>query len=206
MRIVALRVVRPTIWPMAGNGAWFPAGAAFHRRQSNSASRGRTIRVPSIQWTGDREGLSLEQREDGVDGVSLLRPLVRAVTLDSCKAQRHAARIMGAGLNIVERDLDHQFGPHMHDMAVVADGQFLQALRLPLEHRVRHTLEGLSEHDEVPGCLIACTQMQVAEPAAAATMAPFGGKHDEVKRVGPLDLEPAGTAATRLIRCIERLG
>ena len=46
--------------------------------------------------------------------------------------------------------------------------------------------------------------MQVAEPTATPAAAPFGREHDEVERVGDLDLEPRGAAAAGLVGRRER--
>ena len=52
---------------------------------------------------------------------------------------------------------------------------------------------------------MAGAEVEVAEPAAAAAVAPLGGEHDEVERVHRLDLQPAGAAAAGGVGRVERL-
>jgi hypothetical protein len=93
---------------------------------------------------------------------------------------------MRAGLDVVEGDLDQELRPDAHDMAVVADGQRLELLRLPGKHLVGHALEGLAEHDEAAARRIVGAEVEVAQPAAPAPVAPFGGEDDEIERVRAL--------------------
>src|SRR5690606_9686571 len=80
-----------------------------------------------------------------------------------------------------------------------------QLLRLPLEHRVRESLERLAQHDVLARCRIERTEMQVRQFAGAPSMPPLRTEHDEIERVGTLDLEPARAAIARLVWRIERL-
>src|SRR5436309_2534121 len=66
------------------------------------------------------------QLPDGLDGIRLVRALVRAVAHDAREAQRQATRIRRARLDAVEGDLHHQLGPHVHHVPV--------ASRLTLDH------------------------------------------------------------------------
>src|SRR5262249_44611899 len=104
-----------------------------------------------------------------------------------------------------EWDVGEDVGGYGDRVVVATDGDFLQTLGLPGEHGIRHALECLAEHDEAAGGGIACTQVQVAEPAAPAAAAPFSRQHDEVESVGPFDLEPTRTARAGLVRRVERL-
>ena len=52
---------------------------------------------------------------------------------------------------------------------------------------------------------VARAEVQVRQPAVAPAVAPFGREHDQVERVRALDLEPAGAAAARFVRRVERL-
>ena len=56
-----------------------------------------------------------------------------------------------------------------------------------------------------PPASVARAEVDVAQPALPAAVAPLGGEHDEVERVRRLDLEPARPAASRLVRSVERL-
>src|SRR6185503_18510801 len=84
----------------------------------------------------------------GIDGIGVLGPLVRAIALHAREAQREAARVLRALLDVAELDLDHQLGAQLHDPVVAAGLASEELARLPFEHRVGHALEGLAEHDE----------------------------------------------------------
>ena len=58
------------------------------------------------------------QRAHGLDRVGLVRALVGSVALHAREAQRQAAGVLRARLQVVERDLDHQLGPHVHGVGV----------------------------------------------------------------------------------------
>src|SRR5439155_11560153 len=75
----------------------------------------------------------------------------------------------------------------------------------PLEDLVRHALERLAEHHETTRG-VARSQVQVREPSAPPAVAPFGREHDEVEGVGPLDLQPSGTARAGFIGRVQVLG
>jgi hypothetical protein len=49
-------------------------------------------------------------RSDRVDGVRLLRTLVRPVALEPPESQRQATGILGTGLNIIEGHFDDKLG------------------------------------------------------------------------------------------------
>ena len=57
-------------------------------------------------------GFPRPEGADCVDGVRLGGGLVRPVPQHAGEPQRHPARVPRAGLHPVERDLDHQLGPH----------------------------------------------------------------------------------------------
>ena len=90
---------------------------------------------------------------------------------------------MRARLHVVERDLDHQLGPHVDGVAVARDLAREELLGLPGEHLVGHALEGLAEHHEAAGRRVARAEVQVREPALAPAVAPLGREHDEIERV-----------------------
>ena len=60
------------------------------------------------------------QRPHRLDRVGLVGALVGAIALDAREAQREAAGILRALLQVVERDLDDELGPHVHGVAVAA--------------------------------------------------------------------------------------
>ena len=68
--------------------------------------------------------------------------------------------------------------------ALVAEREPLQRLGLPREQLVGQPLERLADHHERA---VAATgaEVQVAQPATAAAVAPLGGEHDEVERCAP---------------------
>ena len=82
-------------------------------------------------------------------------------------------------------------------MPALLDRELLQPLGLPREHLVGQALERLAEHHEAVAVGRARAQVQVAQPALAAAVAPLGGEHDQVERVARLDLQPARAAAAR---------
>src|SRR5215211_8075942 len=118
--------------------------------------------------------------------------------LDAREPERHAARVAWACLQAVERHLDHQLGPNVHDDALPRGLEPEEALGLPGKHLVGHPLEGLAEHDE-PAVRIAGAEVEVAEPSVATPVAPLGGQDDQIERMCALDLEPAGAAPAGLI-------
>src|SRR5207245_9497655 len=76
---------------------------------------------------------------------------------------------------------------------------------LPREHLVGHALEGLAEHREAAALDVAGAEMQVAERAAAAAVAPLRREHDEVERARALHLEPRLAAPAGSVRAGQRL-
>ena len=115
---------------------------------------------------------------------------------------------MRALLQPVERDLHHELGANVHDVAVVlAPRLSRQQLRsLPAQQLVREPLERLAEHDVTTGRGVARAEPEVREQPLTPPRAPLGREHDEVERVRRLDLEPARTAAASLVGRAERLG
>src|SRR5439155_11788860 len=95
-----------------------------------------------------------------------------------------------APLHAVESDLDDQRRLRANRPLLARALEVEQPLRLPGEHLVGEALEGLADHDEAAVHRVARAEMQVAEPAAPATVPPFGGQHREVERDGRLPLEP----------------
>src|SRR5438046_34596 len=121
-----------------------------------------------MAWTGllGRTRSALVQVPHGRDAVRRIRPFVRPVALDSCETQRHAARILPAGLDTVERDLDDELRAHVHGMGVATGLERQELVSLPRKHLVRHSLERLPEHDEptLPRAG-ASAEVEVREPA-----------------------------------------
>src|SRR3989454_12819233 len=64
---------------------------------------------------------------------------------------------------------------------------------------VRHPLERLAEHDESARVRVAGAEVEVREAAAATTVAPLGGEHDQVERLRRLHLEPGRAARPRVV-------
>src|SRR5437867_12843209 len=80
----------------------------------------------------------------GVDRVCFVGTLVVAVAQHAGEAQCHATGVARRALDAVERDLDDLLGTDMHDVPVGrAVSEVEEPLRLPVEHLVRHALEGL---------------------------------------------------------------
>src|SRR5438046_9172532 len=71
------------------------------------------------------------QLPDGLDGIRLVRALVRAVAHDAREAQRQAARIRRARLDPVEGDLHQQLGPDMHHVSVESRLELERHRRMP---------------------------------------------------------------------------
>src|SRR5262245_22424979 len=95
--------------------------------------------------------------------------LVAAVALYASGAGRAPARILRAGLDVVERDFGDDLRPHEHDVLVARDFDLEEALRLPREHLVGQTLERLAEHDEAAALGVAGTEVQVAQRTCTAS-------------------------------------
>src|SRR5215471_10503284 len=123
---------------------------------------------------------------DRLDRVRVARGLVVAIADHAREAQREATRIATARLQLVERDLDHELRPYVHDVVacVEVERERLEPLRLPREHLVGEPLERLAEHHEA--VVAARAEMQITEPASAPAVAPFGCEHHEVERVRDL--------------------
>src|SRR5437588_7138756 len=122
---------------------------------------------------------------DGLDGVSVFGLLVVPISYHARKSECQAARIVRAVLQTIERDFDDELRPDVDDVPFPAHLDLLEPLRLPREQLVRHALECLAEHYEAP-VWIAGAEVQVRQPAVAAAVAPFGGEHDEIERIGLL--------------------
>ena len=88
---------------------------------------------------------------------------------------------MRAFLEVVERNLDDELGPHVDGERVTRDLQLQELLGLPGEHVVGQSLERLAEHDEAAALRVPGAEVQVAQRAAAAAVSPFGGEHDQVQ-------------------------
>ena len=91
-------------------------------------------------------------------------------------------------------------------MAVTRFLQLQEPGGLPGEHLVGHPFERLAEHYEPAGCLVARAEMQVAEPALAASVPPLGRQDHEIEGSYRFDLEPVPPALSGLVRRVERLG
>src|SRR5207248_10043785 len=95
----------------------------------------RSARLPrdtSSRWMRSASELGRVQGTHGLDRVRLLRPLVGAIALDAGEAQRQAAGVLRAFLQIIERDLHHQLRPDMNGVVVAAALACEQLARLPI--------------------------------------------------------------------------
>src|SRR4051812_44516292 len=137
---------------------------------------------------------------NGLEGIGLRGVLVRAVTFHACKAQREAALVTGADLDLVERYLDHQLGFDVNGVTITSDLELQQLRGLPFEHLVGESLEGLAEHRVATFLGVARAQMKIAKPALAASVAPFRGEDHEIERTSALDFEPALSARSGCVR------
>jgi hypothetical protein len=140
---------------------------------------------------------------DGVDRVGVFGLLIRAVALDAGKAQGEPAGIMRARLDVIEGDLDHELRLDINRVSVAGDRELTQLGGLPRQHFVRHALEGLSQHHKRARARVSCPEVQVAEPAGAPAVAPFGGDHHEIEGSCGLDLEPGATARARVVGSVQ---
>ena len=113
---------------------------------------------------------------------------------------------MRAVLQPIERDFDDQLRAHVDDDPVAVGLDLLEPLGLPVEQLVGHALECLAEHHEAVVGGIAGAEVEVGKLAVAAAVAPLGGQHDEVQRVGLLDLEPRAAPAAGLVCGLKTLG
>src|SRR3954453_2592180 len=82
----------------------------------------RRLRAPQSPGTGRSRSvcrlIEHSMGEDRLQRVRLGGGLVLAIADDPGEAQRDAARIARGGLDAVERDLDHQLGPHVDHVAL----------------------------------------------------------------------------------------
>src|SRR5690606_35985262 len=88
--------------------------------------------------TSSRARSAFEERAHGRERVGLLVALVGPVALDAREAQRHAARVARARLELLVGDLDDQLGAYVHDVAVAAELARAELAGLPLEQSVAH--------------------------------------------------------------------
>src|SRR4029450_12182953 len=128
----------------------------------------RPSRSPRIGPRGARM-----DRPHGLDRVGLLRTLVRAVALPPGEPQSKAGWVPRAALHPVEGHLHDQLGSHVDREVVAVSLELEEPLGLPSEHLVGHSLERLSKHHVPPGCRVAGSQVEVAEPALPPTVPPF---------------------------------
>src|SRR2546421_4343000 len=157
-----------------------------------------------------------QQRAQRVDRVGFARVLVRAVALDPREAERHTAGIAGRDLDAVERDLHHQLGTYHHRDAAALGLAVEELSGLPSEELVGQALEALADHHELPRAWVGRAEVEVREPAAAASVAPLGAEHNEVVGADRLDLAPGPAAPAcgvrrggvfdddALVTCLER--
>src|SRR6516165_5731774 len=130
----------------------------------------RSCSFSDPQGSGLAFQASLAEGANGLDRVGLLGPFVRAVALDAGKSQGEPAGVMGARLDIVERDLDHKLRLDIDRVGVAGDGELAQFGGLPCQHLVRHAFESLPQHHEPAGGRGTRAETQVAEPAGAPAM------------------------------------
>ena len=90
-----------------------PARAAPPAATHADARRADATLVPERSRDLGR-GCAVAQGPDGVDEVDVVWVLVGAVALHPREPQRDAARVAGARLHAVERDLHDELGPHEH--------------------------------------------------------------------------------------------
>ena len=128
------------------------------------------------------------------ESVGIGRGFVGAVTLHAGKTEGEAAGVAGADLQVIEGDLHHQFRFDVDGVLIARDFDFQELFRLPGEDFVGEAFEGFAEHGEAAFLGVPGAQVEIAEPAAAAATAPFGGEHHQVKRADTLDLEPTPAA------------
>src|SRR5262249_11134021 len=69
-----------------------------------------------------------------------------------------------------------------------------------------HTLESLAQHHKRASARVARAEVQIAEPAGATAMAPFGREHYQIERYRGFNLEPRAAARASLIGRVERFG
>src|SRR5258706_8365579 len=114
----------------------------------------------------NRRGLSRRLPVDRLDGrerVRFGRGLVAAIALDAREPESEAARILGARLDVVERDLGNDLRAHVDRVVVAPDLELEERPGLPGEHRVGEALEGLAEHDEATALAIPRAEVQIAQ-------------------------------------------
>src|SRR5262245_6158600 len=98
--------------------------------------------------------------------VGLAGGFLGPVTFDTGEPERKPPGVLGALLNLVEGNLDHELGAYIHGVRIPGDLQFKQRFRLPCEHLVRQAFERLAQHDESAALGIPRAEMEVAQRAS----------------------------------------
>src|SRR4029450_3159637 len=136
--------------------------------------------APDTVWIGGC--LGQDASPPSTRTVAMGRPprrLVGAIAEHPSESQRDAARVAGAALDSVEGDLDNEVRLDPYQPVVLLDGSGEELLGLPGQELVGQTFEGLAEHDELARAGIASAEVEVGQPASAATVAPLGGRSEE---------------------------
>src|SRR4051812_34553639 len=106
-----------------GPRAWSPReGSHIADRELSVSARASTLR-----------GEDLPHR---VHRIRVFDAFVGAVTFDARESQRQATRISRARLQIAERDLHHDLGPHVQRPRIAVRLAREELARLPLEHDI----------------------------------------------------------------------
>src|SRR5918995_343122 len=152
--------------------------------------------------------LSAEHCLHALDGVCVVGSLVVPIATHTGKAEGDPTGIARGDLDTVERDLDDLLWLDVDDVAVAprafAELEREEPLGLPAQQLVGESLERLADHHPLA---VGATrrEVQIGEPALAATVTPLDGDDDEVECVDRFDLAPRAASPACVVWRVEVL-
>src|SRR5438132_2023174 len=179
---------------------WFgPAGLRRSLNQCPGAGPSRVLTDRRVDGSRRRVFSAPCDATHFVKSVDLADGLVRPQTDDARKAQRVARFVALAGLDLVERHLDHAIRLDQPEAAVVADGVREEVLGHLGDLLVRETRVGLSDVEQA--LAVADREGVVGEDPPAFPVAPLDARDHDVERAKrALHLEPLHAAAAGAVR------
>src|SRR6266571_9114140 len=137
--------------------------------------------------------------------VCILRAFVVPNPDDPREAQRESARVVGAPLDLVVRDLDDDLRSDMEPPPLLRRRERAESFRHRFELRVGQALERLADHLERARRLVPHREPVVRQPSLSPAGPPFRRDDRHVEVVCRLDLEPFLPALSDRIRRLEVL-
>src|SRR5204863_8400705 len=171
--------------------------ASFYTGYTGVARAFGVAGAPGVTGAPLRLELALVQMSQLLERRRLPGLFVVAHARDARKAQRESRAVRGTALDLVVLDLDDDFGPHAHGVAVVGRRQLGQAFGHLDELGVGESLERLADVRE--RLAVAHREVVVRQPAHAPAGAAVDGDDHAIHRLGRLQLEPALAASAGLV-------